>query len=182
MVYLAKESYGPKDAKRILESAQQSVAANIIVRDVRVSESFVELDCSIPFPESIGAVVSVLGRISRPVEYEEIEERSMGKEDAIARAVQCFNSQKYWSAHEALEQVWRRATGPEKTLLNGIILVAAALVHHQKDESEICLSILKRAQEKLRDASGSYHGVNVDKLKEEVSATVASGDVTRFSI
>ena len=51
--------------------------------------------------------------------------------------------------HEVLEGLWKISTGGEKDLLNGIILVAAAMVHFQKNEIGIGISILKRAMVKL---------------------------------
>ena len=182
MVYLANDSFSPKDAKRILVSAQQSVTPDIVVRDARVSELFVELDCSLPEGETLDELLSGLSKISAPTGHEEIREVHLDKEGSMARAIQCFNSQKYWSAHEALEQVWRTAIGSEKALLNGIILAAAALVHFQKDETEICLSILKRAEAKLHDASGSYHAIDIKALKANISQILTSGTITIFSI
>ena len=54
-----------------------------------------------------------------------------------------------------LKGVWKKTHEGEKDLVQGIILVAAALVHYQKYENEICLSIMKRAMEKLSNASGN---------------------------
>ena len=43
-----------------------------------------------------------------------------------------FNSERYWECHEALEAAWRLLSGEEKLYVQGLILVCAALVHHQK--------------------------------------------------
>jgi hypothetical protein len=68
-------------------------------------------------------------------------------------------------AHEALESVWKDACREEKDLLNGIILIAAAFVHDEKDESSICIAILSRAMKKLSRAKGLYFGVDLDETK-----------------
>ena len=49
-----------------------------------------------------------------------------------------------------------------------LILVAAALVHYQKNEDKICLSVLGRALDKLHDKSGQYCKINVDNVKQKV--------------
>jgi hypothetical protein len=62
-------------------------------------------------------------------------------------------------------------------------LVAAALVHYQKNENDICLSILDRATKKLRATSEQYyHGIDVDRLKSIVAGILASEIVRPFSI
>ena len=74
------------------------------------------------------------------------------------------------------------AKGNERSLLNGIILVAAAFVHDEKDEPAICLSILDRANKKLEASSGSYHGINVGRIKDLISEMLSSGRIERFTI
>jgi predicted metal-dependent hydrolase len=159
------------------------VASNVIIRDARIADSFIELDCSIPNDVSLNDLLLSLGRVLPIVEFEHILELHLENADAIKRAVQRFNAQKYWSAHEALEQVWKRSSGDEKEVINGIILVAAALVHYQKDETEICLSILSRAIKKLQVFQERYYdGIDVDNLKSVVARILASGSVEQFSI
>ena len=57
------------------------------------------------------------------LDYEEILERHMEKDKAHQRFDTLFNDERYWEAHENLEYVWKNATGTEKEILNGIILV-----------------------------------------------------------
>ncbi len=109
-------------------------------------------------------------------------ERYMDKIDAIKRAVQLFNDERYWEAHEALEYVWKSATGTEKEILNGIILVAAAFVHDEKDEQDICISILQRAKRKLELTSDKYYEIDIPKIVEMLSDIINTGHVRRFTI
>jgi len=78
-----------------------------------------------------------------------------------------FNNERFWECHEALEGAWKQCTGDEKELIQGLILVAAALVHYQKDENTICLSVLGRALKKLHSKSGEYYKINVDRLNKK---------------
>jgi predicted metal-dependent hydrolase len=131
---------------------------------------------------SIDDLVLRLAPISPLVSYEHIVERHIEKYEAITRAVELFNDEKYWGAHEALEGVWKGASGEEKSILNGIILVAAAFVHDEKDEPEICLSILQRARKKLEGTTGKYHGINIDRIADLISRIINSGRIERFMI
>ena len=43
----------------------------------------------------------------------------------------------FWEVHEVLEGLWKERQGREKQLLQGLILVAASLVHAEKDEMAV---------------------------------------------
>jgi hypothetical protein len=100
----------------------------------------------------------------------------------IAKAKDLFNLEKYWGAHETLESVWKDAYHEEKDLLNGIILIDAAFVHDQKNESSICIRILSRAMKKLSQANGLYFGMNLDEIKRRVLQIIETGKTERFTI
>lgn len=183
MIHLQNKSYSPKDATTLLYRAR-SLAGDpeIIVRDTRVSKKYIEFDASIPDEIKVEDIVGRLESIAPLSSYEHIVERHMEKEEGIRHAVKLFNDEKYWGAHEALEGVWKNASGQEKDLLNGIILVAAAFVHDEKDEQEVCLSILRRAQRKLDSGSGNYYGIDIDRMATLVSDIINSGRIERFTI
>ncbi|MGI0028413.1 MAG: DUF309 domain-containing protein, partial [Nitrososphaera sp.] len=157
-------------------------SGGIVLRDTRVSRNFVEFDASLPDEVSLRRVLEKLEGIAPLASYEHVVERRMNKEEAMRRAVQYFNDEKYWGAHEILEGVWKSTSGTEKNILNGIILVAAAFVHDEKDEPEICISILRRALKKLDGAAGVYRGIDIDKLAASVTGIVSSGRIERFAI
>lgn len=78
--------------------------------------------------------------------------------------------------------MWKKSYEGEKDLVQGIILIAAALVHYQKAEDSICLSVLGRALDKLANATGEYHGINVDNLREQTRSIRDSGKIALFAI
>jgi uncharacterized protein len=174
--------YTPKEANLLLQKARKLVEPEVSIRDARVSKKYLEFDLSIVEDKDIGPTVERFQVIAPLASYEEIMERYMEKDEAIMRAVQLFNDERYWEAHESLEYVWKDATGTEKEILNGIILVAAAFVHHEKDELDICVSILRRAKRKLDQTSDEYYGINISKVVEVVSDIIDTGQVRRFTI
>lgn len=173
--------YTPKEANILLRKARK-LEPEVSIRDARVSKKYIEFDISIAEDKDIGTTVERFQVIAPLASYEEIVERYMEKEEAIMRAVQLFNDERYWEAHESLEYVWKNATGTEKETLNGIILVAAAFVHHEKDELDICVSILRRAKRKLDRASDEYYGINIAKVVEVLSDIIDTGQIRRFTI
>ncbi|HEX9677763.1 DUF309 domain-containing protein [Nitrososphaera sp.] len=181
-IHLQNRVYTPKDATMLLERARE-LAKDVVVRDSRVSKKYIEFDTSIPDSMDVGDLVGRLEKISPLASVEHIVEKDVPKDEAVRHAVELFNEEKYWGAHEALEAVWKSTPrGKERDMINGIILVAAAFVHDLKDEREICLSILGRAMKKLDGAGGAYHGINVDRLAARVSKILRTGRIERFTI
>ncbi len=88
----------------------------------------------------------------------------------LSKARQLFNAERYWECHEVLEGLWRQRQGEEKRLLQGIILLCAAYVHHQKGEEPVALSILKRAIPQLEFSRPSYWGFQVQILKAKAES------------
>ena len=183
MIYLENVSYKPKDAQSLLSRARELVSdKTVIIRDTRVSQRFIEFDISIPENNKIEEITGNLLSIAPLLQREYISDKKLEKDDAIKHARNLFNTEKYWGAHEVLESVWKNSYGNEKALLNGLILICAAFVHDEKNESEICISILKRAMMKLERANGYYFGIRVDKIKDLVSGIIKTGNIERFII
>ncbi len=182
MVQLQNKSLTPKDVRALLRRARELVEPIVTIRDARISTRYIEFDISLPDSMDISGLANKLKAIAPLVSYEHIVERHMSKDEAIERAVKLFNDEKYWEAHEALESVWKNSSGAEKSILNGIILVSAAFVHDEKDEQEICLSILQRARKKLDGSGGIYHGIDVDRLADLIARIINSGSIERFTI
>jgi predicted metal-dependent hydrolase len=183
-VHLENRAFTSKDASPLLLRARSLVEKmGVIIRDSRVSKKYIEFDTSIPESANVTDMVGKLVAISPLSSYEHIVDKHMDKDEAIKHAIALFNDEKYWSTHEALEMVWKSMPeGKERNLVNGIILVSAAFVHDEKNETEICLSILQRAMKKLDGVSGSYHGIDMDRFVSLVSKIIATGKIERFTI
>ena len=183
IIYLKNQNYSSEQANWLLNKARSlSSDIGVIVRDARVATRHVEFDTSVPDNSSIEEVLRRFTTISPLSEYEPIVEKRMEKQEAIMKAKDLFNDEKYWGAHEVLESVWKDAHHEEKDLLNGIILIAAAFVHDEKDESSICIAILSRAMKKLSNAKGSYFRMDLDEIKRQVLQIIETGKVKRFTI
>ena len=184
MIYLKNHAHNPKDATRLLTKARLLLSdSKVVVRDTRISNSRIEFDTSIPENSNMIQVVTErLSSIAPLSEYELVIEKKLPKHEAIRYAISLFNIEKYWSAHELLESVWKASHGHERDILNGIILVAAAFVHDEKDEGDICISILKRAIKKLEAGGGKYFEVDLDKLNQQMKRIIQTGVIERFRI
>lgn len=184
MVYLDNPQFEPADANLILKKSRELTnSLDIIIRDCRIASDFIELDLSIEKKEIIDKILNLLKKISSIKEIIEVKERHLSKEEAITRAIVFFNDEKYWWSHEALEMVWKEASGHEKQLLNGLILICAALVHFQKNENNICFSILERSMIKFLNVKDSnYYGINIDKIKILIRQILENKKILKFRI
>jgi hypothetical protein len=174
--------YTPKDAIDLLHRARQLVEPEVSIRDARISKNYIEFDTSLSEDTDVKKIINTLELIAPLDTYEQVIDRYMEKDMAIRHSVALFNDEKYWQAHEGLEHVWRNSTGIEKEILNGIILVAAAFVHDEKDEHDICISILERALKKLGKADGIYYGIDISRIANRISEIIKTGRVERFTI
>lgn len=104
------------------------------------------------------------------------------KAETVLEARAYFNSERYWEAHETLESAWRNVAGEEKRYLQGLILVCAALVHHQKGEEQVAFGILRRAAKQLSYERDVYYGIDVATLSLHVGEILSSEGFRVFRI
>jgi hypothetical protein len=104
------------------------------------------------------------------------------KENAVGEARTLFNGERYWESHEVLEGVWRTVEGDEKRYLQGVILVCAAFVHHQKGEGEVAFGMLKRAERQLHFGPVTYYGISTRDLIDSVVRAIEGRRLERFLI
>jgi uncharacterized protein len=104
------------------------------------------------------------------------------EDELFTEARDLFNNERYWECHEVLEGVWRTKQGEEKSLLQGIILVCAAFVHHQKGEEAVALGVLGRAVKQLAYSGSIYAGFNMNELKRSVDEILQTRNFWNFRI
>lgn len=143
-----------------------------------------EVDVFAPSHADFGLFVGAIEPLSKIEFTRDLDTvpRSKPKEAALQEAVAYFDSERYWECHEALEPVWRSSKGEERSLVQALILVCAALVHEQRGEREIALGIYKRALAQIHWEAETYHGIDVQRLRENVERSIAAGEVRPFKI
>jgi hypothetical protein len=179
---MPKETDGP-----VFLSLVKSLAETVMAeaRNAKwTSYAALELDIFCPSSSDFELFLAAIEPVARIEFSRNLSEAPAheSKEELIEEARGYFNSERYWEAHETLESVWRNATGEEKTYLQGLILVCAAFVHHQKREEQVALSVLRRAAKQLSFGAGTYHGIDVTKLKRHVDTILVTRRFEVFSV
>jgi hypothetical protein len=170
--------YAPADTRRLTSLAYEGVRRfGGDIGNLRVSSSAVELDLLLDSKSNLDkAIRSLEGSIGPSLTLKQLDLASppVGNKEAIKLGLDLFNEERYWESHESLELVWRRSTGSEKEILQGIILLAVALVHLQKNELDVTLSIMERAYGKLAPHDGKCFGISISALKEKIARMLSS--------
>jgi predicted metal-dependent hydrolase len=76
---------------------------------------------------------------------------------------ECFNRHQYFEAHEVLEALWLpQRQGPNGSFYKGLIQLAGAFVHLQKNRLGPAISLFKLAQSNLQQYPPTHEGLGVD--------------------
>ncbi len=86
----------------------------------------------------------------------------------LAEGLRCYRAESFFAAHEHWEVVWLELQEPEKTFLQGVIQVSAALHHFQQGNLEGTASLLRAALRRLDPHSPKFGGISVSPLCEEI--------------
>lgn len=182
MLHLENRQYVPRNSRALVHRARdlcRGVVASI--RVCRVASGFVELDVSVG-EEDLDTVVRRLEPIGMLDNARHVVEEEISKDDGIRDGIFYYNNERFWEAHEAWEGAWKKCRGREKSLVQGLILLAVSFAHCQKDDDLIGLGMLGRAEEKIGDSAGSYHGIDVDRIRGKIAGMRESGKLVRFEI
>ena len=178
MVYIDNKNrkYSTENYKDVLMHVRSLLKdfSNVLVRDVRISSYFIEMDVSIYNTKEIFVspiIIEKLNSVGSLLLCDDLSEPKfcLTKDCIVDHAIYLFNLERFWKSHEVLEGIWKESTGSEKRILNGIILIDAAFVHYQKNELDVFISILKRSIEKLRGNLGMFYNLNLNEIKENLN-------------
>lgn len=191
LVYLSNNNnYLPSNSSTVLHSLRMLLQNynNAVVRDIRISSYFVEIDVSIKDDGSLRTddptffgPISTVGSLIRLEELNEVSD-FISKEKAVMSSIFLFNMERYWKSHEVLEGVWMDSKGQAKNLLNGIILVDAAYVHLQKGENAVFFSILNRSLEKFKDYPEYFYDIDMEIFLKDVDRIIRTKSTSTIKI
>ena len=103
----------------------------------------------------------------------------------------CFNQQKYYEAHDVLEHLWLKAHGPTNQFFKGLIQLAGAFVHLQKQHRrpehstdgrrlQPACRLFKLARSNLEPFSPSFLDLDVRSVLELCSRNILEIEGAEF--
>lgn len=181
---MENKGWAPSDREWLLPKVRGHMPESVKVIDLRVGSAHIEVDTVM----EVGGAEDIRRYVERFLPVIDLREVSKSEETrkpevVVMTAVQLFNSERFWEAHEVLEGLWRRLTGVEKSVVHGLILLAAAYVHLQRAELEVFRSILARAKTVLEEHEVvEMFGLDLDALRRLLDRAVNSTDIVKLNI
>jgi uncharacterized protein len=160
------KDYLPKDVKMMQEKIRELLGSEDKIGNLRISSGAIEFDLFAEPPDLKTSKGLLETMISPLLTLRSIDSRATSRRDhePLREGIDLFNRERFWEAHEVLEEIWHPATGVDRDLIQGLILTAAAFVHYQKNENAVCLSILGRARGKL-GVVDDFNGLDIKRLR-----------------
>jgi predicted metal-dependent hydrolase len=89
----------------------------------------------------------------------------------LLSGVDLFNGGRFFEAHEAWEEVWRSTTPEPKQLLQGLIQIAVAMVHHRdRGRPEVARRVLAKARRRVEPSAPAALGLDLAELLRSVAS------------
>jgi len=182
MIHLKNNRYGSTHSPELVHRARDLCSdMEASVRVARVASKFVEFDVSVD-PNNLDMLIKKLNSIGELDNIRHVFEEKIQKEEGLKDGIFYFNNERFWESHESLEGVWKQCYGKEKELVQGIILLAVAFAHGQKDESRVGIGMLERSLEKLGDSPAVYGSIDVDRIRNKIKEMQKTKDLAIFEI
>jgi hypothetical protein len=86
------------------------------------------------------------------------------QERLFREGIALFNGVRYWHAHEAWETLWRAAPDDQRDFYQGLIQIAAGLLHLQRRNQRGARNKLREGLDRLRPYEPAYEGIFVNEL------------------
>ncbi|MDQ3879989.1 MAG: DUF309 domain-containing protein, partial [Chloroflexota bacterium] len=103
-------------------------------------------------------------RIAEPASPDAAALDGADLERIYRRSVALFNQARYWHAHEGWEILWRAADERDRNFYQGLIQIAAGLLHLQRRNARGARNKLSEGIDKLRPYQPKYRSIVVDEL------------------
>lgn len=182
MIHLKNNEYSPIHSSDLVHRARELCSdMHASIRVARVASKFLEFDVSIN-PDDLDLLIEKLSPLGELDNTRHVVEEKIEKEEGLKDGIFYFNNERFWESHESLEGVWKKCYGKEKELVQGIILLAVAFAHRQKDESSIGLGMLGRALEKLGASPAMYGNIDVNRIRNKIKEMQTTKDLVIFEI
>ena len=93
----------------------------------------------------------------------------------------CFNRQLFYEAHEVLEHIWiKDKHGPNGAFYKGLIQLAGAFVHLQKNHPQSAAALFKLAQANLEKYPPEHEHLNLVSTRGLIQTWLADLERARF--
>jgi predicted metal-dependent hydrolase len=97
---------------------------------------------------------------------------SASKEELLLNGIELFNNGRFFEAHELWEEAWKRSGGAEKTLYQGLIHAAAAVIHTRRGNRDGAQSQFGKCAARLTPLAPRFMGLALEQLLADLRTYV----------
>ncbi|MGB2867549.1 MAG: DUF309 domain-containing protein [Bacteroidota bacterium] len=102
-----------------------------------------------------------------------------GIDERFREGVRDFNNEKFFEAHEVLEDLWHEYRETDRTFIQGLIQLAAGFYHVQCENPKGAISQLNKGSKKLEAYAPVYLQISVQGLLNQVGIWLGHLDTLR---
>ncbi len=179
-----KDGYTPREAQRVAGAIRAILGSRESASHFRVATNALEFNMfarnETELDDRKGLLAQTPFKIIS-IRLLDATPKVVDKDQALAEGVKLFNEERFWECHEELEQAWQPSKGIERDAIQSIILTAAAFVHYQKGEEEVCVSILGRARTKMAPAE-AYEKIDLKSIGKNIDEILDSEKIHLFKL
>jgi predicted metal-dependent hydrolase len=90
----------------------------------------------------------------------------------LSEGLACYRRAQFFEAHEHWELVWLALNEPEKSFLQALVQITAAMHHLRKGNGIGAASLLRRSLKRLSRCASEFGGINVEPLRHELTSVL----------
>src|SRR5438132_11544094 len=111
----------PRDVKMLQAKIRELLGSADRIGNLRISTSAIEFDLFAEQTELNRSKSLLEAKISKVVTLRPIESRvfTRGGVETLRKGIDLFNQERFWEAHEILEEIWHPAIGVERDIIQG---------------------------------------------------------------
>ena len=95
------------------------------------------------------------------------------KDPRFQEAIDLFNSQEWYLAHDSFEDLWHETAGVERNTLQAILQVAVAQLHLERGNTNGALILFGEALGRINNIASSDLGLELDVLVDSIERIVS---------
>jgi len=103
-----------------------------------------------------------------PLLPQDPEEQALVGDPRLAHAIALFNGGDWYACHGGLEELWRETSGRMRPLLQGILQIAVAELHHERGNLRGATILMGEGLGRLQGDLEGGLGLDLDSLRLQV--------------
>jgi len=93
------------------------------------------------------------------------EETRLLADPRLQEAIRLFNAAEWYACHDRFEELWHETSGPIRPVLQGILQIAVAQLHHANGNRHGATVLTGEGLGRLRAAGGQALGLDLEDLR-----------------